>query len=150
MTITVGVKMLYVCEQLKKVLKIIDLIYYEQGNHFIIVGTDWGHDTLRTGHEHGRALDALPPLVQSTKVFYKLKKSLGINFIVKRFPNIWHIEYAPLSSVRLDGLQERLARPAIPIYTDLVTRTSFLVPVGQTLIHALRNARERFENELPL
>jgi hypothetical protein len=145
-----GVEMIDLCEQLKKVLKIIDLIFYESGNHMIIIAEKRGHDTLRVCHEEGKAIDLKAPLVNSGKVFYRLKASLGINFTVKRIAGHWHVEYTPLSSIRFVGFQERLIKPALPSYTDPVTRSSFLVPEGRTLIDVLRNVRERFENKVPI
>ncbi|OGP65554.1 MAG: hypothetical protein A3K22_01960 [Deltaproteobacteria bacterium RBG_16_42_7] len=42
------------------------------------------------------------------------------------------------------GMQERLKKPSVPLYTDLETKSSFVVPEGHTLEELLETTRERF------
>jgi len=97
MIIEKGVEMKGVCTNLKTILKIVHLVFYEAGNHLIIVGSYRGCDKHREAHEKGRAIDVKPPLVDANKVFYKVKGALGMNYSVKRERACWHIEFEPLN-----------------------------------------------------
>lgn len=96
MIIEKGAEMKGVCKNLKDVLKIIHLVFYEEGNHLIIIATKWGRDEHREAHEHGLAIDVKKPIKASTKVIYRLKGALGVNFNVKTVRSHLHIEYDPV------------------------------------------------------
>lgn len=95
MIVEKGVEMIKVCENIKKILPIVDEVFYEHGNHLIIEATEWGRDNLRDSHLAGQAVDVKKPLMKQFEVFYKLKDVLGINYFVKSFEGHFHIGYAP-------------------------------------------------------
>ena len=96
MNIEKGVEMIGVCTNLKRVLKIIDQVFYETGNHFLIIAAKWGKDVLRLAHESGHAIDAAFPYTNWPDILYKLKDVLGCNYTVRDMKSHLHIEYTPL------------------------------------------------------
>jgi hypothetical protein len=100
MIVQKGVDMNGVCKNLKAVLKIIHLVFYEEGNHLIIIATKWGRDEHRDAHEHGLAIDVKKPLKAGAKVLYRLKGALGVNFNIKKVASHLHIEYDPVPTLR--------------------------------------------------
>lgn len=96
MKIGSGIEMTEVCENIKNVLKIIDLIIYESGNHLVIIATKWGKDDLDLAHKSGKAIDVERPAKDGFDTYWKLKNSLGLNYLVLDKKSHLHIEYAPL------------------------------------------------------
>jgi len=99
MIIEKGVEMKGVCANLKTILKIVHLVFYEAGNHLIIIGSIRGCDKHREAHEKGQAVDIKKPLRDCTKILYKLKGTLGLNFLVKTEKGCMHIEYSPVLTI---------------------------------------------------
>ena len=95
MIVEKGIEMRGVCAELHGALKIIHLVFYEKGEHLIIVATKWGKDALRESHEAGHAIDVKKPLKNFHDVFWGLKKALGSNYVLRSIGDHIHIEYSP-------------------------------------------------------
>jgi hypothetical protein len=98
MHIDYGIKMESVHPTLQKILPVVDLIFYENGQHMIVKATDYGRDYLRDAHKEGRAIDLELPLTDPDIILYRIKKTLGLTFWVTRFPTHFHLEYTPESA----------------------------------------------------
>ena len=96
MIIEKGIEMIGLCENLKKVLPIIDAACTKTGNVMIITATHWGRDRLRQAHESGRALDVKTPTFRVPETISLLSDSLGLNYTVRSVIGNIHIEYTPL------------------------------------------------------
>lgn len=99
MIIEHGVEMSGLCLNMTKVLKIIDLVFYENHSHMVITATSWGKDNHRRSHESGKAIDVIAPLVNRLDIFYKLKSTLGLNYVVRDKKEHFHICFAPLREI---------------------------------------------------
>jgi len=92
-----GVEMIGLCENLKKVLPIIETVFGKYAMEPVFVATKWGRDPLRIAHESGHALDIKRHPHNHTKVNADLSDALGLNYTVRTFKDHLHIEYTPLS-----------------------------------------------------
>ena len=110
MVIEKGVEMVNVCKQIKKVLPIINLVFYEAKNVLVITATNRGRDILRLSHEAGHAIDVMFPLVDYPTVRYKLQGALGFNYHIRNMKTHLHIEYLPWSEKPLRRMGENHER----------------------------------------
>jgi len=102
-----GVEMIGLCENLKKVLPIIETAYARTSNDMIITATKWGRDPLRWAHEAGRALDVHGPSRYLQETVSGLSNALGLNYTVRIFKNHLHIEYTPLGLLGETHLKQK-------------------------------------------
>ena len=113
MIIQKGVEMKGLCRQIKKILRILEVIYARAGNRLIIKGTLMGFDKSRSAHEAGRAIDIESPIRKRIDVYTRIRLSLGLNYIVRQQDTHMHIEWAPMSTETLKVeryVHERLER----------------------------------------
>lgn len=96
MIIVVGVEMKGVCRQLKKVLRILEVIFKAHGSLLIIKGTRMGFDKDRAAHETGRAIDIESPTHMHVQVYTRLRLCLGFNYIIRQHATHMHIEWSPM------------------------------------------------------
>jgi len=90
-----GVSLEGVNHHLLYAAKIIQLIYYEEGNRLECSATKWSRDSFRESHEAGYAIDVLKPERNIFDVVPKIKHALGDNFIIRILGDHLHIEYDP-------------------------------------------------------
>jgi len=110
MKIGSGIDITEVCKNIKTVLKIIDLIFYESGNHLVIIATKLGKDDLDLPHKNGRAIDVEKPTKEGFDTYWKLKNSLGINYLVLDKKSHLHIEFAPLGETTKRDKNQRYTK----------------------------------------
>ena len=110
MIIEKGVEMIGLCDNLKRVLPVIDEAFDMHGNVATITATKWGRDPLRLAHESGHALDVKEPTFHEPETTAMLADALGLNYTVRHMKGHLHIEYTPLSKFPVKNrVKERYA-----------------------------------------
>jgi len=112
MVIEKSVEMIDVCEQIKNILPIIEHVFYESGNHCVVIASKWGRDPFRESHENGKAIDILKPTHRETDTLYKLRDAIGLNFTVLPVHTHWHIVFDPMKAGQIQRENNRHARRA--------------------------------------
>ena len=107
MIIEKGVEMIGLCENLNKILPIIEAAFGMFGNDVIVSAAKWGRDRRRTAHESGHALDVRLPAFHEPETIALLTDALGLNFTVRRVIGNLHIEYTPLSIFPMNHRKRR-------------------------------------------
>lgn len=101
-----GVELAGLCSQLKKVLKIADLIFCESGAHMVVIAARWGRDHNRDAHERGAAIDVEWPYVDRLGVLLRLRNALGQNFVVQDAGGHICIQHSPIAEHLPEGRQK--------------------------------------------